>query len=90
MKLLRTRSRAVLWRVWSRMKRSITSTAEGRCCRMTGVAASASSSVGELDGEDGLGFRQRDEVELGFEHDAERAFGADHQLGEIEGLVRTA
>ena len=38
------------------MNLSITSTADGRCRRITGVAASASSNVRELDRQDGLGF----------------------------------
>ncbi len=38
----------------------------------------------ELDDEHGLVFGQRNEIELGFENDAERAFGADHELREID------
>ena len=40
--------------------------------------------IGELDRQHGLGLRQRHQRDLRFEDDAQRAFGADHQLGQIE------
>ena len=42
--------------------------------------------VCERDHHHGFGFRQRHQAQLGFEDDAQRAFGADHDLGEIHGL----
>ena len=56
MKLRRMRSSAGLCCAWSRMKRSITSTADGRCARITGVAASASSSLANSNRQHRLGF----------------------------------
>ena len=56
---------------------------------MIGRGCERFEGVVELNREHGLGLRQRDEIEFGLEHDAERAFGADHQLGKIERFVRT-
>ena len=66
------------------MDLSITSTADGPCRRMSGVAASDSSRLRELNRQHRLGLRQRHQVDLRRQHDAERALGADHQLGEVE------
>ena len=48
--------------------------------------------IGELNRHDGLELRQRHQRDLGFDDDAERAFGADHQLRHVErrGAVRGA
>ena len=40
--------------------------------------------IGELNRQDGLGLRQRDEVDLRLEHHAERALRSDHQLRQVE------
>ena len=40
--------------------------------------------IGELDRQHRLRLRQRDQVDLRFEHDAERALGSDHQLRQVE------
>ena len=40
--------------------------------------------LGELNRQHRLGVRQRDQVDLRLEHDAERAFRSDHQLRQIE------
>ena len=46
--------------------------------------------VGELDHQHGLGLRQRHQIQLGFQHDAERAFRADHHLRQVERALRVA
>ncbi len=42
----------------------------------------------ELDRENGLGIRQRDEIDFRLDDEAERALRADHQLGQVERLRR--
>ena len=46
--------------------------------------------VRELDGHDRLRLRQRHQLDGGFEHDAQRAFGADHQPRQVERLIEPA
>ena len=70
------------------MKRSITSTADGRWRRISGVAPSASSRLVEFDGQHRLGGRQRHEPDLRRDHHAQRALGSDDHLREVERLRR--
>ena len=66
------------------MNLSITSIADGRCAQNQRRGLERLEQIGELDRQHRLGGRQRDEVDLRLEHDAERAFRSDHQLRQIE------
>ena len=68
------------------MALSITSTAEGLCVRITGVGRERFQQIVEQDRHHGFRFRQRHQPQLRFQHDAQRAFGADHHLRQIDGL----
>ena len=63
---------------------SITSTADGLVLENERRGFQSFEKILELDHQHGFRFRQRHQIQLGFENDAERAFGTDHQFGQVE------
>ncbi len=86
MNVLRMRSSAAFWRVLSRMDLSITSTADGLWRRITGAADSDSSRSAKPITITALAFGSGTRRSFASSTTPERAFGADHDLGEIDRL----
>jgi hypothetical protein len=66
------------------MKPSITSTADGPWPQDERRGAERVEELGELNRQHRLGRRQRHQVDLGRQHDAQRALRAHEQLGQVE------
>ena len=82
----RNRAASAFRLVLSRTYLSMTSTADGPCARMIGVAPRASSRSGNWITSTALGARQFHEMKFRFERDGEGAFGTDKESMQAHGL----